>query len=265
MFLLNSQIPLESPSSPEPILLPKLQIHLADFPYQRSPETRGSSPWRPVAVSGTGMAPPIPLRRDLACTRRQSAPHARSFLSQRSRAARASGRTLLLLRARPPLQKCRAVAAQRHGLGLSTQFPFGCVPAPLGPGSPSPDRPQEEPFSPVLKIPARVVLLPPRSALQAPPHAAAPVLPRHPHAPLLRAKERRVAGLGAGLQRHPFSRPPSSAGTLQHVSYQMPASMATALLSILGHTLRSLTPLRRLIQPVRFFPLRQPCLPEPAH
>jgi len=34
----------------EPILLPKLQIKFAEFPYARYAVHRGLTPWRPVAV-----------------------------------------------------------------------------------------------------------------------------------------------------------------------------------------------------------------------
>ena len=37
----------------EPILVPKLRIHLADFPYLHSARPRGCSPWRPDAEFGT--------------------------------------------------------------------------------------------------------------------------------------------------------------------------------------------------------------------
>ena len=37
----------------EPILVPKLRIHLADFPYLHSAKPRGCSPWRPDAEFGT--------------------------------------------------------------------------------------------------------------------------------------------------------------------------------------------------------------------
>ena len=37
----------------EPILVPKLRIHLADFPYLHSARPRGCSPWRPDAEIGT--------------------------------------------------------------------------------------------------------------------------------------------------------------------------------------------------------------------
>lgn len=39
--------------SSEPILLPKLRIEFADFPYLHYPKTRGFSPRRPDAVMGT--------------------------------------------------------------------------------------------------------------------------------------------------------------------------------------------------------------------
>jgi len=81
--------------------------------------------------------------------------------------------------------------------------------------NPSPPRSSE--------FPSESLLLPPRSAPQAPPHAPAHVLRRHPRAPLLRRRtlvqhETGVRGIGPGLQRHPFSERPNSAGTLQHVS-----------------------------------------------
>ena len=37
----------------EPILVPKLRIRLADFPYLHSARPRGCSPWRPDAEFGT--------------------------------------------------------------------------------------------------------------------------------------------------------------------------------------------------------------------
>ncbi|XP_018645333.1 hypothetical protein Smp_177580 [Schistosoma mansoni] len=38
---------------PEPILLPKLRIQFADFPYLHCSIARGCSPWRPAADMGT--------------------------------------------------------------------------------------------------------------------------------------------------------------------------------------------------------------------
>lgn len=76
--------------------------------------------------------------------------------------------------------------------------------------NPSPPRSSE--------LPSESLLLPPRSAPPAPPHAPAHVLRRHRRAPLLRCCRNSVRGIGPGLQRHPFSERPNSAGTLQHVS-----------------------------------------------
>ena len=41
--------------SSEPILIPKVQIYFADFPYLHCFKTRGYSPWEPDAVVGTAM------------------------------------------------------------------------------------------------------------------------------------------------------------------------------------------------------------------
>jgi len=54
----NCHLPLKTANnwfsySPEPILVPRLRIRFADFPYLHWPTTRGCSPWRPAAVMGT--------------------------------------------------------------------------------------------------------------------------------------------------------------------------------------------------------------------
>lgn len=53
--------PTHTATPPEPILLPKLRIHLADFPYPPCSTTRGCAPWRPAAVVGTARRCPAPL------------------------------------------------------------------------------------------------------------------------------------------------------------------------------------------------------------
>ena len=55
--------------SSEPILLPKVRINFADFPYLHCSKTRGFSPWGPDAVIGTVYSPNISLAKFLSATR----------------------------------------------------------------------------------------------------------------------------------------------------------------------------------------------------
>lgn len=50
MFLLNSQIPPATISSIEPILLPKLRIYFAEFPYEHYNSVAEYYSQRPVSV-----------------------------------------------------------------------------------------------------------------------------------------------------------------------------------------------------------------------
>lgn len=79
--------------------------------------------------------------------------------------------------------------------------------------------------------------------------------PQHTHG---RARPRGV------LQRRPFSARPGSAGKLQHTSYRLPTSMATALLSPPARGLRLRVPAAPY-PPARFTPPCARCLPAPAH
>ena len=61
--------PVDAPWPPvlirsEPLLIPKLQSRFADFPWTRSPLTRGCPPWRPAAVLGTVVVSPAVLGSD---------------------------------------------------------------------------------------------------------------------------------------------------------------------------------------------------------
>lgn len=50
----------------EPILVPKLRIQFAEFPYARCSVARGCAPWSPAAVFGTGAARPARLPPECA-------------------------------------------------------------------------------------------------------------------------------------------------------------------------------------------------------
>lgn len=72
-------------------------------------------------------------------------------------------------------------------------------------------------------------------------------LQTRPHAPFAAARPPAYHAVRRGprreAQRHPFSAAADSMGTLQHVSYRLPTSMATAPLSQSAHRLHGLSAL----------------------
>jgi len=117
-----------------------------------------------------------------------------------------------------------------------------------------------KPFSSsVFALSDELSLLPPRSARRAPPPPLAQHLLQHTSAPLPSTAHR------PPREHRQFSVQLNSIGTLQHVSYRMPTSMATALSSSFTYILRSLPPREVPYHGARFIPLRQSCLPELAH
>lgn len=117
-----------------------------------------------------------------------------------------------------------------------------------------------KPFSSsVFALPDELSLLHPRSARHAPPPRLTTHLLQRTSAPLPQTAHR------PWREHRQFSVQLNSIGTLQHVSYRMPTSMATALSSSFTYILRSVPPRVVPYRSARFIPLRQSCLPELAH
>jgi len=200
----------------EPILLPRLRIHFAEFPYLRCiywPEASNLGDLLRFWYGRVYACPALHWGSSLL-RRAHAQPHRTPcFVSQRSTASRPGGsRGLPAAVLHPPghtasprLHTARKSSSDSLSVAchcaLRPRLTFCRAPAQK---NPSPLRPSE--------FPSELLLLPPRSALQAPPHARTRMLLRYLHAPLLHAP--RVRGLGAGLQRHPFSEQLDSAGTL---------------------------------------------------
>lgn len=184
MFLLNSQIPRVRPSSSllEPILLPKLRIHFAEFPYACCAAAMGCLPRSPAAVLGTAPAHPPCL-----FTPASSRPHSRARLRcPLPRPTRSAGPVRAGVRCPPrPLLRAHTPSASppcARSPGPSPRLPF----VSLGPCHP---RPSAVPRNPAPRRPSCVShefsLLPPRSALGRAPRCIAAPLLRTAHALLL--------------------------------------------------------------------------------
>ncbi|KRH93531.1 hypothetical protein M153_7960002914 [Pseudoloma neurophilia] len=117
-----------------------------------------------------------------------------------------------------------------------------------------------KPFSSsVFALSDELSLLPPRSARRGPPPRLATRLLQPTPAPLPCTAHR------PPREHRQFSVQLNSIGTLQHVSYRVPTSMATALSSSFTYILCSLPRRSVPYRGARFIPPRQSCLPELAH
>jgi len=164
-----------STSTLEPILVPKLRICFADFPYLLCSITRGCSPWGPAAVIST---PPwtasLGSSRPVACfpdstnaalptlhpPRQPSCFRGPSPLTRKDHSSRSLRQSL----------QVHCVAASLHPVpeyqpdSLSGPRPYGPSPeltSPLGPTHPTPFSVQSEPFpTSVFKVPLWIFATP---------------------------------------------------------------------------------------------------------
>lgn len=146
----------------EPLLIPKLQSRFADFPWTRSPLTRGCPPRRPAAVLGTVAA----SARTVSGRRRAGAA---APCRARSRAEPFPGATAGHPGARSGCagrrRGCCAGVAGLQAAGMGACVPFGACGAlavRLGPGNPGAAEGALETFSTSVVLRA-LSLLQPRS------------------------------------------------------------------------------------------------------
>lgn len=128
-----------SSSSREPILLPKLRIQFAEFPYPRCPAARGCSPRRPVAVS-VRACPKVyslsPWPSLVACVKRPSASPASPRNSPQISNMHREGVSVQQPRPTPHTLRRRINTRHRNLHRLPCR---ALVTAHLGPGSPTAD------------------------------------------------------------------------------------------------------------------------------
>jgi len=198
---------------PEPILLPRLRIQLAEFPYLRCPWPRAAHPGDLLRF-GTGVC-----ARARGFTGGQAWRTARPPRGARCLVRQASAGEPLCGGRGPPAPALRPAA---HGaLPRATRRgdvrPLACrlrATAPLGPGSPSAERPGGRTRLPALGGRARVCYCHQdlrRGGL----HACARTRFCGARAPSYYAVR---AGRRGGAEHRPFSGRAGSAGTLQHAS-----------------------------------------------
>jgi len=182
MFILNSQIPhvTHSSSTLEPILLPKLHIHLAEFPYNLSLSVRVLKTQDTRCGIGTTSPPHFHRRRST------QSPLLRIATIQSTAPARKELASAVMLSCRPASPR---VAAKSPLGGETHDSPRPSVytvdsPRPLG--NPCPDT-------------NHLQLLLPRSAHTKPPHTLTCVLLRYRVAPLPDSPPENLTRIGPGL------------------------------------------------------------------
>lgn len=203
---------------------------------------------------GTGQAHAAPLHeRSVSAPPQTDSQHPSCFVSQQSAACLAMDKTAPCTRPsrRGPHALPLNAWARKYPCPSLSKACHSCLrPRLTSAENPSPRRPSREVATP-SKICAARTSTPARAR-------ASPVRARPPTA------QTKARAESAAPDRHPFSAHANSAGTLQHASYRMPTSMATALLSPFASSLT--TAARQAPYPhKRLFPLRMSCLPEHAH
>lgn len=169
-------------SRSEPLLIPRLQSLFADFPWTRSPLTRGCPPWRPAAVLGTVAAcvRAVSGRRGPgACAPCRATSRAEPFRgTARGHAGTTSGR------AGPRRGRCTPVAMWQAA-GMCACVPFGACGAlavRLGPGHPRAVAVAWETFSTSVVLRALSLLQPRSGPARGPGGLRAAVLAPRRHA-----------------------------------------------------------------------------------